>query len=129
MGPGPENRTSAFLGGHFASLDGLDVDEEAKQNPAIRHVHIYDGGKWPIADDSYDAIAADYVLEHLEDPQKTMAEAHRVLHPGGLFVFRTPNLYHYVSMASYLSPHWFHKLVANRLRNLSVDSQDRKSVV
>jgi SAM-dependent methyltransferase len=124
IGPGPENRTSAFLGSHFASLDGLDVNEEAKQNPALRHIHIYDGGKWPIADGSYDAIAANYVIEHLEDPQKTMAEAYRVLHPGGLFIFRTPNLWHYVSMASYLSPHWFHKLVVNRLRNEPADSHE-----
>jgi hypothetical protein len=47
-----------------------------------------------------------------------------VLHPGGLLVFRTPNLWHYVSMTSYLSPHWFHKLVANRVRNLHADSHD-----
>ncbi len=118
LGPGPQNKTSAFLCSTFASLDGLDVDEEAKKNPHLRYVHIYGGGDWPIKDDSYDAVVADFVLEHLANPAKTVAEAFRVLRPGGMFIFRTPNLWHYVSMISFLSPHWFHNLVANRLRNI-----------
>jgi SAM-dependent methyltransferase len=124
LGPGPQNKTSAFLCSNCASLDGLDVDEEARNNPHLRHAHIYDGGDWPIKDDSHDAVVADYVLEHLEAPAKTVAEAFRVLRPGGMFIFRTPNLWHYVSMASFLSPHWFHNLVANRLRNIPPGAHD-----
>jgi SAM-dependent methyltransferase len=124
LGPGSRNQTSTFLCDNFASLDSLDIDKEARQNPALRFVHIYNGGGWPIADESYDAVVADYVLEHLEMPKTTVSEAFRVLRPGGLFIFRTPNLWHYVSMASFFTPHWFHKLVANRLRNLSLDSHD-----
>src|SRR5262249_1717027 len=125
LGPGPKNRTSDFLRGNYASVDGLDVDEEARHNPALRHVHIYkQGDPWPIADNSYDAVVANFVLEHLPAPAGTASEAYRVLRPGGLFFFRTPNLWHYVSMASWLSPHWFHTLVANRLRNLPPGSHD-----
>ncbi len=124
LGPGPQNRTSAFLSSNFASVDGLDVDEEAKKNPHLRNVHIYDGGDWPIKDDSYDAVVADFVLEHLENPAKTVTEAFRVLRPGGMFILRTPNLWHYVSMVSFLSPHWFHNLVANRLRKIPPGAHD-----
>ncbi len=124
LGPGPKNQTSGFLRRNFASLDGLDVDEGAKQNPDLGRVYIYDGGEWPISDASYDAVVADYVLEHLDKPQVTIAEAFRVLRPGGLFCFRTPNLFYYVSIVSSLTPHWFHRLVANRLRNLPPDAHD-----
>lgn len=124
LGPGPKNPSSAFLCDNFASLDGLDVDEEARQNPSLRHVHIYTGGEWPIADNSYDAVVANYVLEHVEKPEKVAAEAFRVLRPGGLFIFRTPNLWHYVSMVSTFTPHWFHRLAANRLRNRGSESHD-----
>jgi SAM-dependent methyltransferase len=124
LGPGPKNNTSAFLGKCFASLDGLDVDEEAKQNPDLRQVYIYGGGDWPIAADSYDAVVADYVLEHLEKPKDIVAEAFRVLRPGGFFFFRTPNLWHYISMVSNFTPHWFHRMVANRLRRRSSESHE-----
>jgi len=109
---------------NFASLDGLDVDEEVKQNPDLRRVYIYDGGDWPIPDESYDAVVANYVLEHLEKPQVTIAEAFRVLRPGGFFFFRTPNLFYYVCIVASLTPHWFHRLVANRLRNLPPETHD-----
>ena len=39
-----------------------------------------------------------------------------MLRPGGVYVFRTPNLYHYVGAVSAVTPHRFHRLVANRLR-------------
>lgn len=44
-----------------------------------------------------------------------------MLKPGGLFLFRTTNLTHYVTVVSAHSPHWFHKLIANRVRDLSSD--------
>jgi SAM-dependent methyltransferase len=124
LGPGPKNNTSAFLSGSFASLHGLDVCEEARDNPYLHKIFIYDGSNWPIADDSYDSVVADFVLEHLEKPRNTIAEAFRVLRPGGLFFFRTPNLWHYVSMVSWLSPNSFHNLVANRLRQMPADAHD-----
>jgi SAM-dependent methyltransferase len=125
LGPGPHNQTSNFLSNTFASVDGLDVDEEASHNPALRRAHIYNAGdEWPIMADSYDAVVANYVAEHLPAPANTLVEAYRVLRPGGLFIFRTPNLWHYTSVASWVSPHWFHNLVANRLRNLPRGSHD-----
>lgn len=124
IGPGPKNQTSAFLSGQYTALDGLDVDKDAMHNPFLRRIMIYDGNNWPIEDSRYHAVVADYVLEHLEIPSKTVAEAFRVLRPGGLFVFRTPNLWHYVSMVSFFTPHWFHNLIANRLRSLESDSHD-----
>ena len=48
----------------------------------------------------------------------------RVLKPGGVYCFRTPNLFHYVALTARLTPHWFHNLVANRLRSLSPESHD-----
>jgi SAM-dependent methyltransferase len=123
LGPGPKNPTSDFLSANYVSVDGLDVDEEARRNPALRQVFIQkNGDSWPIMDESYDAVVANYVLEHLPAPARTVAKVGRVLRPGGLFVFRTPNLFHYVSMVSWLSPHWFHTLVANRLRKLPLSS-------
>lgn len=45
----------------------------------------------PLADDSFDVVASDSALEVVKDQRATLAEAHRVLHPGGRFWITTPN--------------------------------------
>lgn len=124
LGCGPTNPVSQFLSQSFAAVDGLDISHACKQNEYLREAYVYDGSDWPLPDASYDAIVCNYVLEHVELPLKMIAEVRRVLRPGGVFCFRTPNQYHYVSLVSRCTPHWFHERVANRLRNLDDGADD-----
>jgi SAM-dependent methyltransferase len=55
--------------------------------PAVRA----DGAWLPVAGDSADAVAALYTLYHYADPGRPIAEARRVLRPGGTFVACAPN--------------------------------------
>ena len=75
-------------------------------------------------DESYDLVVADYVMEHVEHPRLMLREIHRVLRPGGHFVFRTPNIYHYVSIISRFTPHLFHLATANKARQMDEDAND-----
>jgi SAM-dependent methyltransferase len=43
------------------------------------------------ADDCFDAVISNHVLEHVLDPAAFLAETYRVLKPGGLLVAVTPN--------------------------------------
>ena len=79
---------------------------------------------YPFADSCFDACVSNYVLEHVADPGSHLSEISRILRPGGVYLFRTPNRYHYVSLVSRLTPHWFHEAVANRLRNLGEEAPD-----
>ena len=44
----------------------------------------------PFADNSYDVILCNHVLEHIPDDTKAMQELHRVMKPGGWGVFQIP---------------------------------------
>ena len=48
----------------------------------------------PQNDESFDCILSTAVLEHLEDPQRALFEAYRVLKPGGYAIYRAPFFWH-----------------------------------
>lgn len=49
------------------------------------------GERLPFADGSFGSVVCSEVLEHVGDPDAVIAEASRVLRPGGVFVFSMPN--------------------------------------
>jgi ubiquinone/menaquinone biosynthesis C-methylase UbiE len=55
------------------------------------------------------------VLEHIDSPDDVLSEIFRVLKPGGYFLGKTPNKYHYMPLIARITPHWFHQFV-NKLR-------------
>jgi len=42
-------------------------------------------------DATFDVVAMIHLLEHLEDPRHTIEQTYRILKPGGLFFYTTPN--------------------------------------
>ncbi len=124
IGAGPTNPTSRFLSRHFSAVDGADIDPDVRSNEALRKACVYDGDKLPLDDANYDCVVANFVLEHVEEPKVFLAEIYRVLKPGGCFVFRTPNRWHYVSIAACLVPNRLHDWIARRTRNLPADAHE-----
>ena len=123
IGAGPSNPTTRFLAG-IGEVTGVDLDPEVESNDACARAWVYDGSHFPAEDASFGAIVSNYVLEHVEHPADLMAECARVLRPGGVFVFRTPNLWHYVSLIARLTPHAFHERVALRAQEASEEAHD-----
>lgn len=89
---------------------GIDPDQRAlAKNRVVRHRVRGAGERLPFRDGSFDAVAAAWVVEHLTDPTAVAREVHRVLRPGGRFVFLTPNA---------LNPNvWLIRAVPNRLHD------------
>jgi SAM-dependent methyltransferase len=123
IGAGPSNATSRFLAS-LGKLQGVDTDPEVKTNDALDVAHVLTSDEYPFPANKFDACVSNYVLEHISNPGLHLQEISRVLKTNGLYLFRTPNLFHYVAMISCLTPHWVHKLFANRLRSLSFDSHE-----
>jgi uncharacterized protein YbaR (Trm112 family) len=54
---------------------------------------VADGHDLPFLDASLDGVVVQAVLEHVLDPQRCVAEIHRVLKPGGIVYAETPFMY------------------------------------
>jgi SAM-dependent methyltransferase len=75
---------------------GVDVDKEALDTAAALGIETI----WadveeplPLEDETFDVVVAGELLEHVRDPDALVAEAHRVLRPGGTFVGSVPNAF------------------------------------
>lgn len=84
----------------FRCVIGMDNDQLAVQL-ARDQLREYDAAPWnvgaasiyalPLASHSVDCVIMADVIEHLDEPEKALAEVTRVLTPGGTLVLSTPN--------------------------------------
>ena len=90
-----------FLSNHLAKLghrvtgldeakDSLRVAAERDASGTVRYEHG-DATNLPYETGTFDVVCAMDFLEHVEDPERVVAEASRVLSPSGLFFFHTFN--------------------------------------
>lgn len=101
--------------GQVARICGVDLDPRVVDNPFLDEGRLANAGRIPYDDASFDVAFADNVMEHLENPAEVLSEILRVLKPGGVLLFKTPNKTHYVPTIARLTPHRFHQFV-NKLR-------------
>lgn len=100
---------------------GVDPEKAVFDNPYIDEGALLDlqAMHIPHPDASFDLVFADNVMEHVVDPPTTLAEIRRVLKPGGRFLAKTPNKWHYMPIIARLTPTAFHRFY-NRLRGREV---------
>lgn len=85
-----------------ASAPSLRVARKHTVRADDRHAPSYVAGNammLPLADASFDAVVCSEVLEHVASPGILIGEVARVLRPGGLFCFDTPNRTWYARIA------------------------------
>lgn len=99
---------------------GVDLDPKVESNPQLHSGICANLTSIPVEDNYFDLVFCRYVLEHIEKPQEFLQEIYRTLKPEGRFLFLTPNKWHYVSIASSITPKWFHNWY-NRLRGRHED--------
>jgi SAM-dependent methyltransferase len=76
-------------------VHGIDSDEKAIKESRLKGVKAEKcdiNGRFPYKDNTFDAVSAHQVLEHIFDTRNFFEEVNRVLKPGGYAVISTPNL-------------------------------------
>jgi len=75
---------------------GIDTDSEFfSKNICLDEVIVGNLENLPFDNNSFDAVVSLWVLEHLDNPKKVFSEIHRILKPGGIFLFATPYKYYF----------------------------------
>jgi len=99
---------------------GIDPDERVVENPYLHEAHVGLADNIPYPDSTFDVVFADNVLEHLPNPHLVFTEIRRVLKPGGVFLAKTPNSWHYMPVISRITPLAFHRYI-NKIRGREVE--------
>lgn len=107
---------------HAERVCGVDPDPRVVDNPYLHEGREGVGESIPYEDESFDVVICDNVLEHLDRPTEVFAEVRRVLKPGGRFVAKTPNFWHYVAIGATVTPHWFHQRFNAARGRMEVDT-------
>ena len=124
--------TRHFLDGN--EVVGLDVDRAALAKAAELGIETVEADvetPLPFAAASFDAVVAGELLEHLRFPDALVAEARRVLRPGGVLVGSVPNAFRLQSRLRFLrgvppegDPTHLHMFSPAEVRVLLTDFED-----
>jgi ubiquinone/menaquinone biosynthesis C-methylase UbiE len=84
---------------------GFDYDLEAlKAHQSLSMRARAEISHLPLRDGCVDVVTANMVVEHLDAPDVQFREISRVLKPGGVFLFHTPNVLGYTTMLGRIVP-------------------------
>jgi SAM-dependent methyltransferase len=87
-----EKWKSDLVGRYVERYVGVDHADTLHDQSAIDRI----GSAYalPAVDGEFDCVLCTAVLEHLEEPEKALREAWRVLKPGGIALFTAPMIWH-----------------------------------
>jgi len=95
---------------------GLDVDPDVLSGQR-RETRVGDMRALPFADGDFDATISVQAIEHVPDPERALAEARRVVRPGGVAVFVTPNRLTFSPLGEIVDPYHHVEFSAAELRS------------
>jgi SAM-dependent methyltransferase len=90
---------SGWLGDHFSHYTGIDSSADAVDAAREKGREIQQGDvdePLPFADASFDGVVLKDLLEHVREPTAVVAEALRVLRPGGRVFASSPDAQRWV---------------------------------
>lgn len=96
---------------------GVDLDAQALGGQE-RETVVADMRRLPFPERSFDSLLSVHSLEHVPDPEAVLAEAVRVVRPGGRAVFVTPNRLTFARADEIIDPYHYVEYDAQQLAGL-----------
>lgn len=123
-GAGRGNVEQMNFRGIAKRMYGIDPEPAVFENPYLDEASVLDlsTGRIPFPDEMFDVVFADNVMEHVDNPETVLREIARILKPGGLFLAKTPNKWHYMPVIARLTPTWFHRAYNKRRGRKVIDT-------
>ena len=106
---------------------GVDIDPGALAGQD-RETVVADMRQLPFDDATFTSLIAVHSLEHVPDPERTIAEAARVVAPGGVAIFVTPNRLTFGRPDEIIDPYHYVELDPDELRSLCATGFDEVEV-
>ena len=105
--------------GRARTLIGVDlVDFRTEVSDPAVHLVNADVGDTGLPSESVDLMISRALMEHIESPGAVFTEVHRLLKPGGHYIYLAPNLGDYAAVLSMMIPNrlhpWLVKLTEGR---------------
>jgi ubiquinone/menaquinone biosynthesis C-methylase UbiE len=126
IGCGRKSDIGRYLKEHdtHALIHGADLDEYSLKNKDVDQLFICDAADMPFEDGSYDVVFSQFLLEHVQDSQKTVDSIARVTAPGGLATLIIPNPTSPASTVAKLTPYQFHVFFKREVQKYDNVSED-----
>src|SRR4051812_8258126 len=87
-GPGTATAMAIAAGARAIGIDfSPAMIEVARKTCPAANFHVADAEELPFPGGAFDAVIANFGIHHVERPERAIAEARRVLAPGGIFAF------------------------------------------
>ena len=122
LGPGRVLDLGCGVGHSYRELAprqtvGTDI-EASVLDGQDRETVVADMRRLPFGDASFASVFSVHSIEHVPDPERVIAEAQRVLEPGGRAVFVTPNRLTFGRADEIIDPYHYIEFDAAQLRDL-----------
>lgn len=104
---------------HAKKVTSIDLVDERRVHDGYDFVQVHDENL-PFDTGAFDIVVSNHVIEHVHDQPQHVLEVLRVLRPGGIAYFATPNR-NWISDPHYRVPfiNWMPRPLASRYLNLT----------
>jgi SAM-dependent methyltransferase len=115
---------SMILARNGFEVVGIDIDSHAIAHcqktcsSPLASFRQQDSAKLSFLDASFDGVVSFEVIEHIQEYRQYLAEAQRVLRPGGLLIISTPNKSVYTDQSEHHNPFHVHEFYLEEFRKL-----------
>jgi ubiquinone/menaquinone biosynthesis C-methylase UbiE len=98
------------------SIIGIDINKVSlEKNRIVDKKIMANLENIPLDENSTDIVMSEFVLEHLQNPDLVFKEVARILKPGGVFIFITPNIVNPIIALSKILPYNVHRFMKAKL--------------